>query len=68
MMDINKEQLQLFTSFLIKSPVEVVLLPSELINSQMKFTGRLLESLGEEKFIHLLETIFGAFIWLICNH
>ena len=35
---------------------------------EMIFTGRLLEKLRDEKFIHLLGTIFGVLISLICNH
>ena len=42
--------------------VEVVLLPSQFINSQSNFIGRLLENLREEVFIHLLETILGVLI------
>ena len=41
---------------------------SQIINFQMNFIGRLLENLGDEKFIHPLETIFGVLIWLIYNH
>ena len=33
---------------------------NQMINSQINFVGRLLENLREEKFIHLLETIWGA--------
>ena len=42
--------------------VEVVLLPSQFINSQSNFIGRLLENLREEVFIHLSETILGVLI------
>ena len=50
-------------NFLIKKvPVEVVLLPSQIIKFQINFIGRLMEKLKEEKFIHLLETIFGLLI------
>ena len=49
--------------FLIKSLAEVVLLlRSRIINFQMSFIDRLLENLRKEKFIHLLETIFGVLI------
>ena len=49
--------------FLIKSLAEVVLLlRSRIINFQMNFIDRLLENLRKEKFIHLLETIFGVLI------
>ena len=49
--------------FLIKSLREVVLLlPNQIINLQMNFTSRILENLKKEKFIHHLETIFGALI------
>ena len=51
----------MFTSFLIKKVlVEVVLLPSQIVNLQMNYIGRLLENLRNKKFIHLLETIFGV--------
>ena len=45
--------------FLIKSLVGMALLLSQITNSQMNLIGRLLENLRNEKFIHLLETIFG---------
>ena len=48
--------------FFIKSLVEVVLLLDQIISLQMNFIGRLLENSREEKFIHLLETIFGVLI------
>ena len=48
--------------FLVKNQVEAVLLLSQIINLQMNFTSRLLENLKEERFIHLLETIFGMLI------
>ena len=67
-MVIKEDQHQWFTSFLINNLVEVVLLPSQIINLQMNFIDKLLENLREEKFIHLLEKIFGVLIWLICNH
>ena len=35
---------------------------------QMSFINQLLENFKKEKFIHLLETIFGVLIQLICNH
>ena len=44
------------------------LLPNQIINSQMNFISRLLENLKDEKFIHLLETIFGVLIQLIYYH
>ena len=68
MMDIKEDQPQWFASFLIKNQDEVMLLTSQINNLQMNFIGRLLENSREEKFIHLLETIFGALIYLICNH
>ena len=67
-MVIKEDKFQWFTRFLIKNIVEVVLLPSQIINLQMNFIGRLLDDLRDEKFIHLLETIFGVLIWLIYNH
>ena len=48
--------------FLIKSLVEVVSLMSQIINWQMSFINQLLENSKKEKFIHLLETIFGVLI------
>ena len=45
---------------LIKNLVEVVLTLNQIITLQMNFIDRLLENLREEKFIHLLETIFGV--------
>ena len=48
--------------FLIKNPVEVMLLPYQIISLQMNFIDKSLENLREEKFIHLLETIFAALI------
>ena len=47
---------------LIKSLVEVVLTLNQIIRLQMNFIDRLLKNLREEKFIHLLETIFGVLI------
>ena len=47
-------------NFLIKSLVQVVLPLNQIINLQMNFIGRLSKKLREEKFIHLLETIFGV--------
>ena len=56
--------------FLTKNLVEVVLLlrlqinllPNQIINLQINFIDRLLEKLRDEKFIHILETIFGVLI------
>ena len=49
--------------FLIKNQKEVVfLLMNQIINWQMNFINQLLENLKKEKFIHLLETIFGVLI------
>ena len=45
-------------TFFKKNLVKVVFLQSQIINLKMNFIGRLLENLREEKFIHLLETIF----------
>ena len=36
--------------------------PNYQLTSQMNFTSRSLENLRKERFIHLLETIFGMFI------
>ena len=62
MMVIKEDYFQWFTSFLIKSLVEVVLTLNQIINLQMNFIDRLLENFRPEKFIHLLETTFGALI------
>ena len=48
--------------FLTKTLVEVVLLPNQIINLQINFKDKLLEHLRDEKFIHLLGTIFGVLI------
>ena len=48
--------------FFDKIVVEVVFLPSQIINLRMNFIGRLLENLREENFIHLLETTSGVLI------
>ena len=48
--------------FLIKNLVEVVLLMNQIISSQMSLINQLLKNLSKEKFIHHLETIFGALI------
>ena len=49
---------------MIKNLVELVLLlnRSQIINLQMNFINRLLKKLRDEKFIHLLETIFEVLI------
>ena len=62
MMFIKEDLLQWFTSFLIENLVEVVLLMNQIINWQMNFLNQLFENLKEEKFIHLLETLFGMLI------
>ena len=59
-----------YTSFLIKSLVEVVfllylqinLLLKQIINSQMNFINKLFENSRDEKFIHPLETKLGVLI------
>ena len=61
-MFIKEDLLQWFTSFLIENLVEVVLLMNQIINWQMNFLNQLFENLKEEKFIHLLETLFGMLI------
>ena len=48
--------------FLIRNLVEVMLTLSQIINLRVNFISRLLENLRDEKFIHLLEAIFGALI------
>ena len=61
--DLNMmDYLPWFTSILIKRLVEVVLTLEQIMKSQMKFIGRLLENLKDKNFIHLLETIFGVLI------
>ena len=60
-MVIKEDLLQWFTSFEIKSLLEVVmLLLSQTINLQLKVIGKLLENSRREKFIHRLEAIFGG--------
>ena len=48
--------------FLMKTLLEVVLLMKQIKNSQMNFINQLLKNLRKEKFIHYLETTFGALI------
>ena len=50
------------TSFLIKSLVEVMLTLNQIISLQVNFIDKSLENVRDEKFIHLLETIFGMLI------
>ena len=57
MMVIKENSLRSFTSFLIRSLVEVVLVLNQIINLQMHFTSRSLTNSREEKFIHLLEEL-----------
>ena len=65
----KEDLLQWFTSLLIKSIVEVVLLLlNQIISLQINSIDKSLENLRSEKFIHILETMFGIFIKLICNH
>ena len=45
-----------------KSLVKGVLTLSQIINLQMNFIDRLLESLMDEKFFYWLQTIFGVLI------
>ena len=54
----------MFHKFLIKNQVEVVLLLNlnQTISLQMNIINRLLESLRDDKFTHLLEIIFGLLI------
>ena len=40
--------------------VEVVSLMNQIINWQINFINQLFQNLKKEKFIHLLETIFGV--------
>ena len=49
-------------NFLIKNLVEVVLLKNQIINWHMSFINQLFKNSKKEKFIHLLETIFGVLI------
>ena len=67
-MVIKEDYLQWFTTFLIKSLVEVVLLMNQIISLRENFITKFLENLREEKFINRLETIIEALIYLICNH
>ena len=65
MMVIKKDQLQQFTAFLKKK----VLILNQIIDLQMNFIGAIIgENLRDEKFIHLLGTIFRVLIQLIWNH
>ena len=66
-MVIKEDQLQWFTSFLMRNLVKVVLM-NQIISWQMNCINRLLKNFKKEKFIHHLETIFGVFIQLVCNH
>ena len=61
-MVIKEDQLQCFISFLIKILKEVVLLMNQIINWKMNFIKQLLENFKKEKFIDLLETLFGVMI------
>ena len=45
-----------------KKSSEVVSTLNQIISSRVNFISRLLENLRDEKFIHLLETIFGVLI------
>ena len=45
-----------------KSSGSSVAAKSQIINLQMNFISRLLENLGDKKFIHLLERIFRVLI------
>ena len=42
--------------------VEVVLVVNQIISSQMSFINQLFKNSQKEKFIHLLEKIFGVLI------
>ena len=53
---------QEISKFLIKELVEVMLTLNQVINLQIKFIGRLLKKVTEEKFIHLLETMFEVLL------
>ena len=52
----------MFYKFFDKELKEVVLLMNQIIKWHMNFTNQLLENLKKEKFIHLVETIFGVLI------
>ena len=60
--DYQRGLASIFTRFLIKNLVEVVLTLNQVINLQINFRDKLLENLRERKFIHLLETMFGLLI------
>ena len=49
-------------SFLIKRVLVEQLNKSQILNLQVNFIDRKLENLRDEKFINLLETIFGVLI------
>ena len=57
-----RQEIQISSSFLIKSLVEGVLSMNQIISWQMSFINELLKNLRKKKFIHRLETIFGALI------
>ena len=69
MMDMEGVLLQWFINFLIKILL-VVLLKMRVfqVKNQLKnYTNQLLEHFKNEKYSHLLQTIFGVPIVMICN-
>ena len=58
MMDTKEDQLQWFTSFLIKRVLVEQSKSSQIINLKINFINRLLKSFRNKNFIHVLETIF----------
>ena len=52
----------------VDTSYQISLLASQIISLQMNFIKRSLKNSRDEKFIHLLETIFGVLIYVICNH
>ena len=68
MMVINEDQLQWFTSFLVKNLLRLINLEEVVITNEPnhQLTNELhkpiVRKLKKEKFIHLLETKFGVLI------
>ena len=59
---------QMIYKFFDKKSRKVESLINQIINQKISFINQLFENSKKEKFIDLLETIFGVLIQLICNH
>ena len=74
-MDVNVDLLQLFINFLIKKSsgsniCYISAIKNEVMSNQQlaeDCTSQLLEKLKNEKYNHLLKTIFGVLILQICS-